>query len=60
MVKLELKRFHMFPERSDRWAISYLEEERVSESRYIMAEGILKRFVSFVNCTIKGRDMKEL
>ena len=41
----------MFPEVSDRDAISYLEGEKVPKSRCIMIEGIGKMFVICVLCT---------
>ena len=48
----------MFPEGCDRGTVSYLERERVPKNWGIVTGKIQKVFVSFVDCTIKGGDVK--
>ena len=50
----------MFPEGSDRRAISYLEGETVPKRRCIMAELIGKNVVGFVYSAANDWDMKAL
>ena len=50
--------FQIFPEGCNKWAISYLEGERVPERRCVMTGGIGKMFVWFVNSVVKGGDVK--
>ena len=52
--------FEMFPGGCDRATVSYLERERVPKNWGIVTERIRKVFVLFVECAIKGGDVKEL
>ena len=50
----------MFHERCYRWAISYLEGERVPKNQGIVTERIREKFDEFINLTVESGGGKEL